>query len=96
MAYIEIASHNKGKSKQHDHVAGCLIAFASRLSFIHGKDFYKGWLAFAVLEAQKEDEIKLMAIYSQKYGALKFGDTTMVISPEAGEKLIHKFLNSEI
>lgn len=27
-------------------VAGCLITFACRLSFIHGEGDYKGWLAF--------------------------------------------------
>lgn len=93
MAFIEIAPHNKGKDKMFDKVAGCLIAFACRLSFLKGKDHYKGWLAFDVLEENKNDEIKLMALYSQKYGALKFGETTMVIPPETGEFLIKTFLN---
>ncbi|WP_031526563.1 hypothetical protein [Dyadobacter crusticola] len=92
MAYIELAPHNKGESRQYDHVAGCLIAFSCRLSFIHGKGHFKGWLAFDVMEEDKADEIKLMSVYSQKYGALKWGSTTMVISPEAGEKLINKYL----
>lgn len=70
-----------------------MIAYASRLSFIWGQGDFKGWLAFDVLEEDKNDEIKLMAIYCKKYGALKFGETTMVISPEAGEKLIENFLN---
>ncbi|MCE6991938.1 hypothetical protein [Dyadobacter sp. CY323] len=93
MAYIEIAPHNKGDSKVFDRVAGCLIAYACRLSFIHGKDHFKGWLAFDVMEAHKEDEIKLMTIYCMKYGALRYGETTMVISPEKGEALIDKYLN---
>ncbi len=93
MAYVEIAPHNKGRDKRFDHVAGCLIAFACRLSFIHGKEHYQGWLAFDVLEESKQDEIKLMAVYCRKYGALKYGETTMVITPEAGEHLITKFLN---
>ena len=93
MAYIEIAPDNKGKSKRFDNVAGCLIAYACRLSFIQGKDHYKGWLAFDVLEESKQDEVKLMSMYSKKYGALKFGETTMVIPPNAGEKLIEEFLN---
>src|SRR5690606_29820815 len=37
MAFIEIAPHNAGKNRKYDKVAGCLIAFACRLSFIHGK-----------------------------------------------------------
>ncbi len=93
MAYVEIAPHNKGKNRKFNNVAESLIAFACRLSFIHGKDHYKGWLAFDVLEENKQDEIKLMSMYSKKYGALKFGETTMVIPPEAGEKLIEEFLN---
>ncbi len=92
MAFIEVAPHNRGKNKVFDRVAGCLIAFACRLSFIHGKDDYQGWLAFDVLEGSKEDEIRLMAIYCKKYGALKYGDTTMVIPPDAGEQLIGDFL----
>ena len=55
MAFIEIAPHNKGKSKRYDKVAGCLIAFACRLSFINGKDHFKGWLAFDVLEEDKNE-----------------------------------------
>ena len=93
MAYVEIAPHNKGEKRRFKNVAACLIAYACRLSFILGKDDYKGWLAFDVLEESKQDEIKLMSMYSKKYGALKFGETTMVIPPEAGEKLITEFLN---
>ncbi len=93
MAYVEIAPHNKGKNRKFENAAGCLIAFACRLSFIYGKEYYKGWLAFDVMERNKEDEVKLMALYCKKYGALKFGETTMVISPEAGEALIAKYLN---
>jgi len=93
MAFIEIAPHNKGDNKVYNKVAGCLIAYACRLSFIHGKDHFKGWLAFDVLEENKNDEIKLMSVYCQKYGALKWGDTTMVIPPETGERLIDEYLN---
>lgn len=93
MAYIEIAPHNKGTIKEYDNVAGCLIAYACRLSFIKGEGDFEGWLAFDVMEEDREDEIKLMALYSQKYNALKFGDTTMVIPPEGGQKLIDEFLN---
>lgn len=93
MAYVEIAPHNKGALKKYDNVAGCLIAYACRLSFTKGKGDFAGWLAFDVMEEDKDDEIKLMALYSQKYNALKFGETTMVIPPEGGQKLIYEFLN---
>ncbi len=93
MAYIELAPHNKGENRRNDLVAGCLIAFASRLSFLYGIGHFKGWLTLDVMEDKKQDEIKLMALYCKKYGALKWGDTTLVINPEAGEKLIAQFLN---
>lgn len=90
MAYIEVAPHNKGHSKEYDKVAGCLIAFACRLSFIKGKD---GYLAFDVLEENDEDEKKLMKLYSKKYGAVRLEDsTTMIILPQVSEKLINRFL----
>ena len=63
MAYVEVAPHNKGKGKKFDRVAGCLIAFACRLSFIHGENDFRGWLAFDVLEEDRHNEIKLMALY---------------------------------
>ncbi|CAN5379475.1 hypothetical protein BH09BAC5_BH09BAC5_16220 [soil metagenome] len=93
MAYIEIAPHNKGVNKKYDLVAGCLIAFACRLSFILGKGDYKGWLAFDVREKSKTDQTKLMALYSKKYKALKFSETTMLIKPENGEQLIEAYLS---
>ncbi|WP_026710195.1 hypothetical protein [Flavobacterium filum] len=92
MAFVEVAPRNRGELKKFENVAGCLIAFACRLSFIDGNDIYRGWLAFDVFEENKEDEIKLMALYSKKYNALKFTETTMVIPPNGGEKLINEFL----
>lgn len=93
MAYVEIAPHNKGTVKEYDNVAGCLIAFACRLSFTKGEGDFEGYLAFDVFEEHKEDEIKLMSLYSTKYNAFKFGDTSMIIPPEGGQKLINEFLN---
>ncbi|MDQ3109317.1 MAG: hypothetical protein M3R17_05440 [Bacteroidota bacterium] len=92
MAFIEIAPHNQGENRLFDLVGGCLIAFACRLSFTLGKGDYKGWLAFDVRETSKDDQLKLMALYSKKYKALKFSETTMLIKPEDGEALIEKYL----
>lgn len=92
MAFVEIAPHNKGDVREFDNVAGCLIAFACRLSFVNGEGDFEGYLAFDVLEEDKNDEIKLMALYSSKYNAFKIGDTTMIIPPEGGKKLIDEFL----
>ncbi len=90
MAYVEVAPHNRGKGKVYDKVARCLIAFACRQSFIYDKE---GYLAFDVLEEKKEDEIKLMKLYSQKYNALRLeGTNTMIILPQGSEKLINEFL----
>lgn len=93
MAFIEVAPHNKGKNKEYEKVAGCLIAFACRLSFKKGKGDYLGYLAFDVMEEDKADEIKLMALYSTKYSALRYGEATMIIPPVGGQKLIKEFLN---
>jgi hypothetical protein len=93
MAFIEVAPHNRGDNKKYERVAGCLIAFACRLSFKNGKGHNLGYLTFDVLEEDKADEIKLMAVYSKKYNALKYGETTMIIPPVGGEKLIKEFLN---
>jgi hypothetical protein len=92
MAYIEIAPFNKGKHKKYGRIAECLIAFACRLSFILGQGDYKGWLAFDVQEEKEEDQIKLMSLYSTKYKAQRLTETTMLISPKDGEKLIDKYL----
>ncbi|MGM0579908.1 MAG: hypothetical protein ACQETL_04475 [Bacteroidota bacterium] len=88
MAYIEIAPHNKGENKKYAKVAGCLIAFACRRSFIEGKE---GYLAFDVKE--EDIERKLMELYSNKYNAVRLSNsTTMIILPEASEKLIELYL----
>ena len=90
VAFVEVASHNKGNEKKYDRVAGCLIAFACRQSFINDKE---GYLAFDVLEEKKENEIRLMKLYSQKYNAVRLGNsTTMIILPEGSEALINEFL----
>ncbi len=90
MAFVEVAPHNKGKNKKYDRIAGCLIAFACRQSFIQGKE---GYLAFDVREENEENEIKLMAVYSAHYYAVRLeGTTTMIILPEGSEKLINEYL----
>lgn len=95
MAYVEVAPHNRGDVKEYGNIAGCLIAYACRLSFVKGEGHFEGYLAFDVFEENKDDEIKLMAVYSTKYNAFKIGDTSMIIPPEGGQKLIDEFLNDE-
>lgn len=93
MVFVEVAPRNQGNDKEHERVAGCLIAFACRLSFMKGNNDFTGWLAFDVIEQKKTDEVKLMTLYATKYNALRFGEsTTMVIPPIGGELLINEFL----
>ena len=49
-------------------------------------------LQFDVMEEKKEDGVKLMALYSTKYNAKRWGNTTMVIMDEDGEALVKKYL----
>jgi len=91
MAFVEVAPHNRGNKKRYDKVAGCLIAFACRQSFISGQE---GFLAFDVLEEKEENQKKLMNMYSRKYNAVRLDDsTTMIILPDGSERLINEFLN---
>jgi hypothetical protein len=94
MAYLEIAPNNQGLGKEYDYVAGCLIAFACRLSFIHGKGDHKGWLTFDVGEDTEENQNKLMSLYSKRYKAMRFEERTMLIKPEDGEMLIEEYLKN--
>ena len=92
MAFVEVAPHNKTDLKKYDYVAGCLIAFAFKQSLIQGKGDYKGWLSFDVLEEKKEDQLKLMSLYSKKYHAVRADETGMYIMDEQGERLIREYL----
>lgn len=94
LSFVEVAPHNKGREKKHDHIAGCLIAYAFKLSLMRGVGEYKGALHFAIGEEKKEDEIKLMALYSVKYKAQRLGDSNIMgIYDEDGEQLIELYLN---
>lgn len=94
MAYVEVAPHNKTNAKKHDYVAGCLIAYAYKLSIMKGVGVYAGLLNFRVGEEKKEDEQKLINLYKNKYKAFQLGDTPILeISEEAGEMLIKKYLS---
>jgi hypothetical protein len=95
MAFVEVAPHNKKDKKRYDRVAGCLIAYAYQLSLTEGWEHFKGYLQFDVMEQDKEDEKKLMSVYSSKYHAQHIKDTTtMVIVDEAGDTLIAEYLTT--
>ena len=93
MSFIEVAPHNFGNKKDYDYVAGCLIAYACKLSYIHGKQHHNGALTFDVKEENEVDEKKFKAIYCAKYGATEiFG--RMEIFGENSENLIKKYLDT--
>lgn len=92
LAMVEVAPHNKKDVKKFKRVAGCLIAYAYKLSVIHGVGDYRSMLQLDVLEEKKEDEIKLMTLYSTVYNAKRWGDTTMVIMDDGGDALIEQYL----
>lgn len=92
LALIEIAPHNKKDERRFQKVAGCLIAYAFKLSIIYGVGVFKAILQLDVLEEKKEDERKLMALYSKSYNAKSMGGTTMGIMDEDGDALIKKYL----
>lgn len=61
---------------------------------IKGVDEFNGVLHFKVAEEKKEDEIKLMRLYSTKYNAYRLGDSNiMAIYDADGEELIRRYLS---
>jgi hypothetical protein len=92
MSFLEIAPHNQARPRRYDYIAGCLIAFAFKLSVLKGKGVYQAQLFFDVQEEHEGEAEKLIELYRKKYGALRQGDTTLVIIDDAGYKLISKYL----
>lgn len=86
MNNLEIAPYNYGSNGRYDYVAGCLISYASYLSFTEGKNNYKGFLVF-------DSKTKLIDLYKNKYQAQILFGQRMFISPENSKKLIGEYLN---
>jgi len=95
LSYLEVAPQNQKTYKKYDWVAGCLIAFAYKQSFLKAEDDYRGMLFIGVSEADESDQRKLMGLYSEKYNAKKYSDTIMAIVDEDGDELIKKYLDNE-
>ncbi|MFN8672766.1 MAG: hypothetical protein U0457_11890 [Candidatus Sericytochromatia bacterium] len=85
MNNLEIAPHNYGSSGKYDYVAGCLISYACYLSFIEGKNHYKGFLVF-------DSKTKLIDLYKIKYQAEILFGQRMFIDANNSKKLIEKYL----
>lgn len=89
MNNIEVAPHNYGSKGKYDHVAGCLIAFGCYKSLELGKNSYRGYLSF-------DSKTELINLYEEKYGATHAMGHKMFFDPEAGKRLIEKYLPIEI
>jgi len=73
-----------GKFKKYERVAGILIAFACKESFVSG--FY-GFVSLV-------PKTKLIKHYIEKYGFKQFG-RHLAVEFESSEKLINKYLIDE-
>jgi hypothetical protein len=80
---IQLAKENVGKNKQYDRIAGCLISFACRLSFVAG---YGGCVAL-------QPKTIISKHYIDKY-SFKIGGKHLYIELEEAEKLIEEYLNN--
>ncbi|MEZ5039936.1 MAG: hypothetical protein R2828_08590 [Saprospiraceae bacterium] len=89
MNNIEVAPHNYGSKGKYANVAGNLLAFACYKSFEQGKNYYLGYLSF-------DSKTSLINLYQEKYGATLAMGQKMFFDPEAGKKLMKKYLKIEI
>jgi hypothetical protein len=83
MHLIESAPFNKGKNKAYLGVPGNLVAFACKVSFQRGG---RGYLSF-------NSKTQIIEHYIKTLGAVHFGGTLMVITPEASLKLLDRCFN---
>lgn len=78
---IESSNKNKGKSKQIDRIAGCLLAYTIQLAF------EKGYLGFTSLVPKTA----LIDLYVEKYGFSRYG-RQLAIEGQNAIKLIEQYL----
>ncbi len=84
IALLECSKENIGKTKQYEGVAGCLIAFACRLSF------QRGYFGFVSLVPKTQ----LIAHYIHAYSFSQYG-RQLAIESEVANHLIEKYLDNE-
>lgn len=89
MHHIELAPNNYGSDGEYLEVAGCLMAYACRLSlnWLEMNNPYFGYMMF-------ESKTKLIERYESVYGATCIYGHKMCFTPEAGRNLIEKYLDS--
>lgn len=81
---LESARENKGKYKQYDMIAGCLIATACQLSFENG------FMGFVSLKPKTE----LIRLYVEKYNFSPMGNQ-LFVSGSISEILIREYLEND-
>lgn len=86
MNNLEVAPHNYGSKGKYKNVAGGLLAFACYKSFEQGKNYYLGFLSF-------DSKTQLIELYQNKYGATFAMGQKMFFDPEAGKRLMKKYLS---
>jgi hypothetical protein len=84
MHLVENAPFNKGKTKVYAGVAGNLVAFVCKLSFLRG---HEGNVSFI-------SKTQLINHYEKSLGAFHFGGRLMVIETKAALKLIDKYFQN--
>lgn len=82
---IELAPHNLGAKGKYNLLAGSLLAYCCKQSFILGKNPYQGFVVF-------DSKTKLINFYMEKYGASLLFGQRMCFYPDASNKLIDKYL----
>lgn len=78
---IESGNINKGRNKEIDHIAGCLIGFAIRIALENG---YDGLVTL-------EPKVKLYDHYKNKYGFIDAGYMVLIDGKSAID-LMNKYL----
>ncbi|MGB1205234.1 MAG: hypothetical protein ACPG5B_06285 [Chitinophagales bacterium] len=81
VSLLESSKNNRGKHKKVDKIAGCLLAFATQVSF------EKGYLGFISLIPKTA----LIKLYVEKYGFSRYG-RQLAIEGKASVNLIQKYL----
>jgi len=81
---LQTSSENVGSGKKYEHIAGCLIAYACKQSFIRG---YDGTVAL-------EPKTELVKHYIEKYG-MQPGGKHLFTELANSERLVREYLNEE-
>lgn len=85
ISLLEVGRSNRGHDREYENVAGCLLAFAARLSILLGYD------GFVTLEAKNQ---KLSDYYESKYGFIP-ASALMYLSLNESQLLIKKYIENE-